>query len=197
MSKPSQIDSAKIRNKAELIAWFEAGCTPARKLLIGVEHEKPPFYLDNNDPVPYQGCENRAGIKEFFEKMAREDNWRPGYELANIIALQKDKVSWTLEPGGQMETGGAPLKDVHQIARETDDTIQEAVKVAKSLGIGLLALGYHPTHSGKDMPFMPKSRNRTFREYVEQKKFAHGLDGMFCTSTVQVNLNYESEADMV
>ncbi|MCE9508514.1 MAG: glutamate--cysteine ligase [Alphaproteobacteria bacterium] len=197
MSKPSQIDSAKIRNKAELIAWFEAGCAPAKNLLIGVEHEKPPFYLDNNDPVPYQGCENRAGIKEFFEKMALEDDWRPGYELANIIALQKDRVNWTLEPGGQLETGGAPLKDVHQIARETDDTIQEAVQVAKGLGIGLLALGYHPTHSGKDMPFMPKSRNRTFREYVERKKFAHGLDGMFCTSTVQVNLNYESEADMV
>ena len=128
MSKPSQIDSKEIMSKAELVAWFETACAPAENLLIGLEHEKPPFYLDNNDPVPYQGSEARPGIKEFFEKMAAEGHWQPGHELANIIALQKDSVNWTLEPGGQMETGGAPLKDVHQSARETDDTIQEAIK---------------------------------------------------------------------
>ena len=158
MSKPSQVDSKEIRNKAELIRWFEKGCMPADKQLIGIEHEKPPFYLDNNDPVPYQGDEGRPGIKEFLEKMAAAGGWRPGYELANIIALQKDRVNWTLEPGGQLETGGAPLRDVHQSAQETDATIREAIGVAKSLGVGLLALGYHPTHSGKDMPFMPKSQ---------------------------------------
>ena len=197
MSKPSQVDSKEIRDKAELVRWFERGCLPAARQLIGIEHEKPPFYLDNHDPVPYQGDNGRAGIKEFLEKMVAEGGWQPGCELANIIALQKGSVNWTLEPGGQLETGGAPLGNVHQNAQETDETIQEAVKAAKSLNIGLLALGYHPTHSGKEMPFMPKSRNRTFREYVERKKFAHGLDGMFCTSTVQVNLGYESEADMV
>jgi glutamate--cysteine ligase len=197
MSNPSQLDSQEIRNKDELIAWFARGCMPAEGQLIGVEHEKPPFYLDNYDPVPYQGDNGKPGVSALLEKMAAEGHWQPGYELANIVALQKDGMSWTLEPGGQMETGGAPLGNIHESARETDATIREAVKVAKSLGIGLLALGYHPTHSGKDMPFMPKSRNRTFREYVERKKFAHGLDGMFCTSTVQVNLNYKSEADMV
>ncbi len=198
MSKPSQLDNnIEIKSKADLIAWFLQGCVPADKQLIGIEHEKPPFYLDSNKPVPYENGDGTPGIKEFLELMSIEHGWQAGYEEGKIIDLQKGRLNWTLEPGGQMETGGAPLKDVHQTAQETDDNIREALAVAKSLNIGLLALGYHPTHNGRDMPSIPKSRYRAWREYIEQKRIAHGLDGMYCTSAVQVNLGYESEEDMV
>lgn len=197
MSKPSKIDRKAIKSKVELIEWFQQGCTPADKLLIGIEHEKPPFYLDDHAPVPYDDEGDKAGIKEFLEKMVGEHGWRPGYEQGNIIELQKNSVNWTLEPGGQLETGGAPLKNVHQNAQETDETIREAIEAAAEIGIGLLALGYHPTVSGKDMPSMPRSRHYTFRNYVESKNFLHSLEGIACTSTVQVNLGYESEEDMV
>ncbi len=197
MSKPSKIVHTPIKNKAELIEWFQQSCTPAHQLLIGIEHEKPPFYLDTFHPVPYQSNTAKPAIKELLEKMVAKYAWRPQYEQGNIIALQKNNVDWTLEPGGQMETGGAPLKNVHQNARETDATIREAVVAAKDIGIGLLALGYQPTCPGNQMPAMPKSRYRTWREYIEQQNFPHGLNGLFCTSTVQVNLGYESEEDMV
>lgn len=197
MSKPSHIGSKVIESKAELIDWFKRGCTPAEKLLIGVEHEKPPFYLDDQTPVPYENEDGRPGIKNFLERMSNDHEWRSEYEAGKIIALQKNSVNWTLEPGGQLETGGAPLRNIHQTAKETDETIREAIDVAKELGIGLLAMGYYPTCSGAEMPIMPRSRFRLFREYVEKKKFPHGLEGSYCTSTVQVNLGYESEEDMV
>ncbi|MBI3440804.1 MAG: glutamate--cysteine ligase [Proteobacteria bacterium] len=198
MSKPSHSGSKVVESKAELVEWFRQGCTPADKLLIGIEHEKPPFYLDNHEPVPYQDVpDGRPAIKEVLEKLADDCEWKPVYEQENVVELQKDNMSWTLEPGGQMETGGAPLKNVHQNAKETDKALQEAIEEAEELGIGLLALGYHPTCSGAQMPSMPRSRHSTFREYVEKKKFAHSLEGIYCTSTVQVNLGYESEEDMV
>lgn len=197
MSHSSHNSNKEITSKAELIEWFEEGCTPPEELLIGVEHEKPPFYLEGHDPVPYQGAEGKAGIKDFLKKMAADRKWKPVKKQGNLIELQKDNMNWTLEPGGQMETGGAPLRNVHQNAKETDETIREAIEVSEGLGTALLALGYHPTTAGKDMPSMPRSRHRTFRKYIEQKNYKYGLDGVYCTSTVQVNLGYESEEDMV
>lgn len=197
MSKESKTKSKVVKSKEELIEWFRKGCTPSDKLLIGVEHEKPPFYLNDNQPVPYNNDNDKPAIKQFLEKMASERGWRPGYEKENIIDLQKGSVNWTLEPGGQMETGGAPLRNVHQNAKETDETIREAVEVFKDIGVGLLAMGYHPTHKGTDIPSMPKSRYKAVRDYIEKNDFPHGINGGWCTSTVQVNLGYESEEDMV
>ena len=197
MSKASKFDNREIKSKADLVEWFSHCCTPADKLLVGVEHEKPPFYLEGHEPVPYQGTDGKPGISNFFEKMVEEQGWEPGYEQGKIIEMQKDSVNWTLEPGGQMETGGAPLKNVHQTAHETDASIGEAVEVGKSLGIGLLAMGYHPTHNGENMPTVPKSRYHALGNYIEKKATGRGLDGLWCTSALQVNLGYQSEEDMV
>jgi glutamate--cysteine ligase len=197
MSKQSELESREIKSKADLVAWFVESCVPAERQLVGIEHEKPPFYLDTNEPVPYEGTHGRAGIRDFLRKMVLEHGWQPGYEQGRIIELQKGRMNWTLEPGGQMETGGAPLKDVHQNAKETDESINEAVAVARELNIGLAAIGYHPTRAGKDMPIIPKSRYRAWRDYIEKNRIPHGVDGMYCTSAVQVNLGYESEEDMV
>ncbi len=197
MSNQSHSGAAAICGKQELVAWFEKSCLPIAEQLVGVEHEKPPFYLDNAKPVPYAGADGRAGIRDLMQGLSDAGGWMACLEQGNIVALQKGRRNWTFEPGGQMETGGAPVKSLHQVAAETDATIAEAVATAKNLGIGLLALGYHPTHGGADMPFMPKSRFLTWRDYVQRRRFPNALEGMVCTSTVQVNLGYESERDMV
>jgi glutamate--cysteine ligase len=195
MSKPSQAGSKIVTNKADLVQWFHDRCTPADQLLVGVEHEKPPFYLNDHEPVSYQGTPGRPGLRQFFEKMVARLGWAPGFEQDKLIELQRGKINWTLEPGGQMETGGAPLRNVHQSAQETDEVIKEAVETGKSLGIGLLAAGYHPTHSGSEIPQVPKSRYQAWRSLFKEQHVTQ--DGANCTSAVQVNLGYQSEEDMV
>jgi glutamate--cysteine ligase len=197
MSKASSGNSKEIESKADLIEWFKGWCTPADKLLIGVEHEKPPFYLKGNEPVPYYDENGKRGLRSFFEKMVIDQGWIPGYEKDKVIELRKDNVNWSLEPGGQMETGGAPLKNVHQNARETDERIDEAVEVAKSLGFGMLATGYHPTHTASEMPTVPKSRYEALRNCIQAQDPPRTMNGASCTATVQVNLGYTSEEDMV
>ncbi|MDE2336137.1 MAG: glutamate--cysteine ligase, partial [Alphaproteobacteria bacterium] len=198
MSRQSRDAGKEIQGKSDLVDWFKKSCKPAGEQLVGVEHEKPPFYRQHGHaPVPYRGTEGRSGLYDFLEKMVKENGWAPGYEKDKLIELEKDHVGWSLEPGGQMETSGAPVKNVHQTAEETDARIAEAIEVAKSLGIGMLALAYHPTHNGDHMPEMPKSRYAAWRELMEKNHALHGTDGASCTSAVQVNLGYESEEDMV
>jgi glutamate--cysteine ligase len=199
VSSPSKIDSHIITGKRELVEWFEKACVPASRQLIGVEHEKPPFYLTDFAPVTYTGGGNRNGIAHFMQEMIAHHGWSPGVvENGTLIDIHKNgMVSWTFEPGMQMETGGAPLRNVHQNAAETESVIKEAVTVADKLGFGMLAQGYHPTHRGIDLPMMPKSRYAMLREFINANGFAHGIDLLSCTSTVQVNMGYQSEADMV
>jgi glutamate--cysteine ligase len=198
MSSASKVDQKVIESRQELVDWFAAGCTPADKRLIGVEHEKPPFYLADGAPVPFIGQDGRAGVEDFIGQMVLEKGWTPGQpEQGLVVDMSKNNVNWTFEPGLQMETGGAPLRNVHQNAKETDEVIREAVEVTKELGFGMLALGYHPTHAGKDMPFMPKTRYQALFDWFEEKKFPSAHSVASCTATVQVNLGYESEEDMV
>lgn len=198
MSIPSQAEKKPIESKRELVEWFEKGSTPANRLLIGVEHEKPPFYLDTKEPVPFLGEGTRKGIKDFIDKMVAERGWNAGEpENGCIVDIWKNNRGWTFEPGLQMETGGAPLRNVHQNARETEDTIREALDVTTSLGYGLLAQGYHPLYRAKDLPFMPKTRYQALSEWFEHKMWPNAQDVASCTSTVQVNMGYQSEEDMV
>lgn len=198
MSSASKVDQKVIESKQELVDWFAAGCTPADKRLIGVEHEKPPFYLDTGEPVPFIGQNGANGVEDFIAEMAAKKGWNLGQpENGLVVDLHKNNMNWTFEPGLQMELGGAPLKNVHQSAKETDETIKEAVEVTKELGFGMVATGYHPTHLGKDMPFMPKTRYQGLFDWFEDKKFPNAVDVASCTATVQVNLGYMSEEDMV
>lgn len=198
MSSASKVDQKPIESKRELIEWFEGGNTPNEKRLIGVEHEKAPFYLADNKPVPFVGENGRAGISDFIAKMVTDKGWSPAApENGIVLSVEKDNSNWTFEPAGQMELGGAPLRNVHQNAEETDRTIKEAVEVTSQLGYGMLAMGFHPTHLSKDLPLMPKSRYQALFSWFAEKKFPTAADVASSTSTVQVNLGYQSEADMV
>lgn len=199
MSSADTSSGTAITCKQELVNWFAQAATPARKRLIGIEHEKAPFYLDDQSPVPFfSERKDRGGVSDFISLMVQERGWDPGVpEQGNIVDIHKDNVNWTFEPGLQMETGGAPLRNVHQVARETDRVLTEALSVTQRLGFSMLAMGYHPTHNDQTLPRMPKSRYHLLREFSKANGYLTVPDLLSCTATVQVNLGYTSEANMV
>jgi glutamate--cysteine ligase len=175
----------------DLVRWFEAGAKPKADWRVGAEHEKFVFRLGSHEPVPYEP----RGIKALLEGLASY-GWAPVYEGENVIALERGGASVSLEPGGQFELSGAPLETIHEICEETGGHLQEVKLVADRLGIGFLGLGYTPNWTRDEVPVMPKGRYRIMRRYMP-KVGGQGLDMMFRTCTVQANLDFGSEADMV
>ena len=122
--------------------------------------------------------------------------WKPYEEQGKLIALTRNGASVTLEPGGQFELSGAPLETIHDICAETGQHLEEVKMVASELGLGFIGLGFSPLWTRAETPVMPKGRYNIMRDYMP-KKGGLGLDMMLRTCTVQANLDYESEADMV
>ena len=189
----AEIGTAPITSKRELVEYLEAGCKPRERWRIGTEHEKFVFRTDDLRPVPYDGP---SGIGALLQGMTRY-GWHPKYENGQIIAL-KDETggSITLEPGGQLELSGAPLKTIHQTCDEVHEHLRELRAVNEELGLGMIGLGFNPKWRRADIPWMPKARYRIMRDYMP-KVGTLGLDMMTRTCTVQVNLDFETEACMV
>ena len=173
-----------------MIERLASGCKPKTDWRIGTEHEKIGFCLHKKTPIPYTG-----GIETILEKLQRFD-WAPVYEGENVIALKRDNASVSLEPGGQLELSGAPLENVHQTCGEVNRHLREVKEVADELGAGFLSLGFRPVTKLDDVPVMPKGRYGIMRAYMP-KVGTQGLEMMFRTCTVQTNLDFGSEADMV
>jgi glutamate--cysteine ligase len=175
----------------DLVQWFDVGSKPADQWRVGAEHEKFVFKLGSHEPVPYEP----GGIKALLDGLTRF-GWTPVTEGGNVIALERGKANVSLEPGGQFELSGAPLETIHEICEETGQHLQEVKVVADELGLGFLGLGYTPLWRRDQVPVMPKGRYKIMREYMP-KVGSMGLDMMFRTCTVQANLDFGSEADMV
>ncbi|WP_044559775.1 glutamate--cysteine ligase [Azospirillum sp. B4] len=193
MSAPPKSPGAPITDRRELIEYLEQGNKPADAWRIGTEHEKFAFRLGDNRPLPYEG---EQGIGRILTEMASRFDWTPVKEGENIIALTKGQASITLEPGGQFELSGAPLSTIHQTCGEVSEHLAQVRAIGADLGIGMIGLGFNPKWKREDIPWMPKGRYRIMRDYMP-KKGTMGLDMMTRTSTVQVNLDFSSEADMV
>ena len=188
------IDSTPITGVAELAATLEAGCKPADAFRIGTEHEKFGFNLADLSPIPYEGP---RGIEAVLTGMERLLGWERIEDNGLIIGLA-DPVGGgaiSIEPGGQFELSGAPLENLHQTCRETNCHLAQVREVAEPLGIGFLGLGMTPTWRREEIPVMPKSRYQIMTRYMP-KVGTLGLDMMYRTSTIQVNLDFSSEADM-
>lgn len=181
-----------ITTKSQMITHLEAGSKPRSEWRIGTEHEKIGFSLKDLLPLPYHGA---CGIKAMLEGMQRF-GWTPVFEGQNVIALKRNGASMSLEPGGQFELSGAPLKHVHQTCREVTSHLKEVQEVADEIGAGFLSLGFRPDTKLEDVPVMPKGRYGIMRRYMPTVGNL-GLEMMFRTCTVQTNLDYGSEADMV
>jgi glutamate--cysteine ligase len=190
-----QVDMTPIETREDLVAWFEAGSKPRSHFRIGTEHEKFVFTVHGHSPVSYEG---RRGIRALLEGMQHLLGWEPIIEAGNIIGLfdVTGGGAISLEPGGQFELSGAPVETVHQTCSELMAHLAQVKEVARPLGIGFLGLGMTPNWSLAQIPMMPKGRYRIMTAYMP-KVGGHGLDMMYRTCTVQTNIDYSSEADMV
>ncbi|WP_375458762.1 glutamate--cysteine ligase [uncultured Enterovirga sp.] len=188
-------DAAPISTRDELVAWFAEGEKPKSEWRIGTEHEKIPFYRADHSPVPYEGD---AGIRAVIEGLASLNGWEPILDDGRPIGLGDEAGGGaiSIEPGGQFELSGAPLASVHDTMRELERHLGEVRRIADPLGIGFLTLGMSPLWTRAETPVMPKRRYRIMAGYMP-KVGRYGLDMMFRTATVQVNLDYGSESDMV
>ena len=183
----------EVIEKRYLVAYVESGCKPRMEWAIGTEHEKFGYQLADLRPLPYDGP---VGIRAMLEGLQRY-NWKPYMEGENVIALTKeDGSSVSLEPGGQFELSGAPLPNLHRVCDEVHTHLDQVASVAKELDVGFLGLGFQPKWRREDISWMPKGRYGIMRRYMPTKGDL-GLDMMTRTCTVQVNLDFDSEADMV
>jgi len=192
MSIP-QSGGGPIERREQLTEYLESGCKPRDQWRIGTEHEKFGYCTDSHLPLPYDGPRS---IRAMLEGMRDAFGWSPVLEGGNIIGLEKDGANISLEPGGQLELSGAPLENIHQTCDEVNEHLREVRSVADRIGVGFIGLGAAPDWTHEQMPMMPKGRYRLMTDYMG-KVGTHGTQMMYRTCTVQVNLDFESEADMV
>ena len=192
MSRPPDSAGAPIESKAQLIEDLESACTPRKDWLIGTEHEKFAFRLSDNTRLPYEGPD---GIGEILSRLTRF-GWETIQEQGTTIALTMDGCAITLEPGGQFELSGAPLETIHQTCDEVHTHLAQLKEIGDELGTGMLGLGFDPSWRRDQVSWMPKGRY-TIMDREMQRVGNLGLDMMLRTCTVQTNLDFDTEVDMV
>ena len=187
-------DQTPVSSIDELVAHLAEGCKPKDAFRIGTEHEKFAFFLSDNAPVPYDGDRS---ISALLKGMRDVLGWEEILDEGNIIGLVEPTGmgAISLEPGGQFELSGAPLENIHQTCRESNSHLAQLREIAEPLGIGFLGLGGSPLWTRAQTPRMPKSRYEIMTNYMP-KVGSQGLDMMYRTCTIQVNLDFSSEADM-
>ena len=193
MSIPSAAKSTPIGGRQQLADYLAAGEKPREAWRIGTEHEKFGFLTDSLRPPTFEGD---RGIRVLLETLASRYGWQIAREGDIPVALTRGMANITLEPAGQLELSGAPLETVHDTCREVNSHLDEVRSVADTLGIGFLGMGFQPKWPRDEMPWMPKGRYKIMHEYMP-KVGSLGLDMMTRTCTVQVNLDFGSQADMV
>lgn len=193
---PDQSSYEYYDTKAHLIDWMSQGCKPESEWRIGTEHEKFGFDKTTLAPLPYAGPN---GIKAMLEGL-QQFGWQPSYEADKIIGLTRPSSegggSVTLEPGGQLELSGAPLETIHQTCNEVNGHLKEVQTVAEGLNQAYMGVGFSPLWGLGEAAQMPKGRYALMTSYMPSQG-QRGLDMMYLSATVQVNLDFGSETDMV
>jgi glutamate--cysteine ligase len=196
-TRQDTLPSQPVDSRDDLVAWIAAGSKPPQAWRIGTEHEKFLFHADTLKPVPYEG---ERGVRALMQSLIDRYGWQPIKEGGTIIALKRPEGepggTVSLEPGGQFELSGEPLVSVHEVAGETQAHLDQCLQVGAPLGIGFLGVGFAPHWTLAEIPRMPKQRYGVMTAYMP-KVGTRGLDMMYRTCTIQVNLDFGSEADMV
>ena len=192
MSIP-QPGGGPIEHHSQLAGYLESGCKPRDAWRIGTEHEKFGYCRDSLLPIPYEG---ERSVLAVLEGLRDVHGWAPVEEKGKLIGLEKDGANVSLEPGGQLELSGAPLETIHETCDEVNAHLRDVKDIADKVGVGFIGLGAAPQWSHEQMPLMPKGRYKLMDAYM-QKVGTMGRSMMRRTCTVQVNLDFASEADMV
>jgi len=192
----TRTDSGKedrlVESREDLLATFAKGEKPAERWAIGTEHEKFVFRCADHRAPSY---DEPGGIRDLLQALT-EFGWQPVIEGGNMIALTGPDGAVSLEPAGQLELSGAQRAHLHETCAETGRHLAQAKAVGEKLGLCFLGLGMWPDKSRAELPVMPKGRYAIMLNYMP-KVGSLGLDMMLRTCTIQVNLDYASEADMV
>ena len=192
MSIP-QSGGGPIERHEQLAEYLASGCKPKDDWRIGTEHEKFGYCKDTLMPLPYVGTRS---ILSVLEGLRDRHGWEPVTEQGKLIGLVKGTANVSLEPGGALELSGAPLETIHETCDEVNTHLREVKDIADAIGVGFIGLGAAPIWSHEDMPLMPKGRYALMNDYME-KVGTMGRSMMRRTCTVQVNLDFASETDMV
>ncbi|KAL6626420.1 hypothetical protein ACP70R_030146 [Stipagrostis hirtigluma subsp. patula] len=189
VEKAVRADSEPL-TKEDLVAYLASGCKPRHDWRIGTEHEKFGFQVETLQPINY------GQVRDLLNGIADRFGWHRVTEGNNVIGLKQGLQSISLEAGGQIELSGAPLEILHQTWAEVNSHLYQVKAVGEELGIGFLGLGFQPKWNLSDIPMMPKARYQIMQNYMPTVG-SFGLDVMFRTCTVQVNLDFSSEQDMI
>ncbi|MHA7851744.1 glutamate--cysteine ligase [Roseovarius sp.] len=192
MSIP-QSGGGPIERHEQLAEYLASGCKPRDEWRIGTEHEKFGYCKDTLKPIPYEGERSVLAVLEGLRDL---HGWAPLEESGKLIGLAKDGANVSLEPGGQLELSGAPLENIHETCDEVNAHLKDVKDIADKVGVGFIGLGAAPIWSHEDMPRMPKGRYKLMTDYMDRVG-TMGKSMMYRTCTVQVNLDFGSEADMV
>jgi glutamate--cysteine ligase len=192
MSVASNAGNEIVSDRRQLVAYLESGCKAAAEWRVGTEHEKFLFRIAGHGPVAYDGDN---GVRALLEGL-KCFGWNGVYEGETLIGLSQGKANISLEPGGQFELSGAPLDSMHETANEVATHLAQVKEIARPLGIGILGMGFQPSLTREQVPWMPKGRYAIMRAYMP-KRGNEGHDMMLRTCTIQANLDFESEACMV
>ncbi|MFP5479844.1 MAG: glutamate--cysteine ligase [Alphaproteobacteria bacterium] len=192
MSIP-QSGGGPIESFDQLAGLLDSGCKPRAQWRIGAEHEKFGWLTDTRAPLPYAGDRSISAI---FAALESRYGWEPVSEGGNVIGLTRNGANISLEPGGQFELSGAPLTSTVEVAAELQQHLDEVRAIAEPMGVRFMGIGAPPEWMHDQMPVMPKGRYRLMTDYMGRVG-THGTQMMYRTCTVQVNLDYASEADMV
>jgi len=192
MSIP-QSGGGPIERHEQLAEYMAEGCKPREDWRIGTEHEKFGYCKDTLNPLPYAG---ERSIQAVLEGLRDSFGWSPVTEGGLLIGLEKDGANVSLEPGGALELSGAPLETIHETCDEVNEHLREVKDIADKIGVRFIGLGAAPVWQHEEMPLMPKGRYKLMDAYMG-KVGTMGRTMMRRTCTVQVNLDFGSEADMV
>ena len=186
------LSEAPVGSVDELVAYLRSGEKPAERWRVGTEHEKIGLRADDLAPIPYEG---ERGIGQVLEALARQDDWEAVHEGGRVVALTGGGGSISLEPGGQLELSGAPLRTIHDTCREFHHHLECIRRVSEPLELIWLSLGLNPLHELSEVPRMPRERHEIMRRYLPSRGEL-ALEMMHMTATVQANFDFADEADM-
>jgi glutamate--cysteine ligase len=195
MSNPGDVDDTPLTSVRQMAEHLASGCKPANRHRIGTEHEKFGFRLHDLRTPPYEPADGQPGSIRDLLSGIEQITGSPITDHGNIIGVKQGDASISLEPAGQLELSGAPVATLHETAAELAEHFDQVRAVSQGLDLGFAPLGFHPTATRAAMPWMPKGRYGIMRRYMPLVGTL-GLDMMTRTCTVQVNLDFASEADM-
>jgi glutamate--cysteine ligase len=184
-------EERRIESREQLIAPIAAGEKSPERWRIGTEHEKLVYKTGDHRAPSY---DEPGGIRDILLEL-REFGWKPVEEDGQVIAMSGDDGTVSLEPAGQLELSGAAVENLHQTCAETGRHLNQVKAIGEKCGIGFLGLGMWPDKTREDLPIMPKGRYAIMLRHMPRVGNL-GLDMMLRTCTIQVNLDYCSEANM-